>query len=509
MGKSEGVLENQPKLNVVVVLTQAGALVVTLACLLVSCTALVDFDECQTDADCVVSHARGFACAQTNLCQRQPMLQPKAEPCSLKSGPIDHPDAFNLGVLLPLSGAEGGFGEPLLDAIKLAQHNFNELGGVQNHPIGLIICDTEGKDKLALDAARHLVDSAGVAAIIGPDYSSQTIDVAQQITIEKNVVLVTPSGTAATISGLDDKGLVWRTTPSDGLQGRALGNVVEAILDDELSDVRSSAKVALLVRKTDVYASGLRSGLVNHLPADIRDDTTGHRFTPLEYQNSSADGGSDYSGVIGEIISQQVEPDIVVVLGSSEAWEIARNLDQQLENEPLYIFADAARNRDQALVTPAPLEGRIWGTAPRNVGDSDYVPWQSFKTAYQSAHQVNPGDFQFIANAYDALYTIALGAAGTDFSGPQIAAGMTKLSSGDKVNANQSALSGALTLRADGQSIDLEGASGPLDFNADGDPTIGEISLWCFEDSNVPSQGVVLSRDGKFNARSCTPPSNL
>jgi branched-chain amino acid transport system substrate-binding protein len=476
---------------------------------LAGCTALVDLDECESDADCASAYARGFTCSADNLCQRQPMLQPEGEPCSQKNGDIDHPDAFNIGVLLPLSGAEAGFGQPLLDAIELAQHNFNELGGVQNHPIGLIICDTEGNDELALSSARHLVDSAGVSAIIGPDYSSQTIDIAQQVTIASEVVLVTPSGTATTISGLDDNDLVWRTTPSDDLQGRALGNTVEALLDDELSDVRNTAKVAMLVRQSDVYASGLREGLINHLPADIRDDTTGHRFTPLEYQNSSAGEGSDYSGVIGEIVSQQVEPDVVVILGSSEAWEIAASLDQQLtEKEPIYLFADAARNKDQASATPAALEGRIWGTAPRNVGDDDYVPWQSFKTAYQSAHQVNPADYQFIANAYDALYVVALGASGTDFSGPQIAAGMKKLSTGDKINANQSALSSALTLRANGQSIDLEGASGPLDFNENGDPTIGEISLWCLQASSVPSQGVILSRDGKFTARSCSTTSS-
>jgi branched-chain amino acid transport system substrate-binding protein len=513
VSKGEAKLEINPSsratLPAVFLLAMFLLAVLLMAVLLMAgCTALVDLDECQTDEDCVASYSRPSVCSEANLCQQQSILQPDGEPCSQKSGDIDDPRAFNIGVLLPLSGPEAGFGEPLLDAIELAQQNFNEIGGVNDHPIGLIICDTQGRDDLALDAARHLVGGAGVTAIIGPDYSSQTIDVAQQVTIDKGVLLVTPSGTATTISDLDDNGLVWRTTPSDKLQGRAVGKTVEAILDDQLSSTRDSAKVVLMTRKSDVYASGLRGGLIGHLPQDIQNDTTGRRFSPLEYQNSSAGEGSDYSGVIGQILSEDDEPDIVIILGSSEAWDIARNLDHQLVKEPFYVFVDAARNSEQALTTHASFEGRIWGTAPRSVGDSDYVPWQSFKTAYHRAYQLEAGDYQFIANAYDALYAIGLAAAGTDLSGPQIADGMTKLSSGAKIGAHQSDLSRALELRAGAQSIDLDGASGPLDFNADGDPTTGEISLWCFDDGGVPSAGVILSRDGKFNARSCPPTSN-
>ncbi len=472
-----------------------------------SCSVLVDLDECQAEPGCVAKYGRGWTCTADHLCERKALLdQTDSGPCSQSEGPVTDPGSFNIGVMLPLSGDEGGDGRALLDAIKLGQTDFNQLGGVDDHKIGLVICDTQGKDDVALESADHLVNKAAVNAIIGPNFSSQTVDVATQYAIPNNVLLVSPSATAIPISNLDDHDLVWRTTPSDALQAFAMGRLVSDLIDQKKQEKGSGAvvKLVVLARRDDVYAQGLRDTLPQYLPGDIVNGDEDHYFT-RNYQNPSAGQGTDYSGVVAEVSTQRTPPDIVVILGFSESWQIARQLDKALSgSDTLYVFADAGRVADEASKPESDaLEGRVMGTAPRG-GDPTYAPWQAFKSKYNSLPDHHAENVQYVANAYDALYAIALAAAGTGFTGPELAKGMGQLSDGDEILATQEDAQNGMQLRKQGKSINLQGASGELDWNDNGDPTVGEISLWCLKNGQEPDEGVLLDRNGEYNSQSCS-----
>jgi branched-chain amino acid transport system substrate-binding protein len=480
------------------------ALMAGVAC--TSCSVLVDLDECTSQSSCVEEYGRGWTCTPDNLCERKALLdQTEAGPCSTSEGPVDDPDAFNLGVMLPLSGEEGADGRALLEAIKLAQSDFNELAGVQSRQIGLIICDTQGNDGVALEAGDHLVNDSGVEAIIGPNFSSQTVDVATQYAIPNDVLLVSPSATAVPISNIDDKNLVWRTTPSDALQAKAMGLLVSDLIEEKQAEQGEDGvvKLAVLARQDDVYAQGLRNTLPQFLPDETVNGNE-HRYFSTNYQNASAGQGSDYSGVAARVTAQDTPPDVVVILGFAEAWDIARLLDQALDTQPLYVFADAGRVAEQAASSDSDgLEGRVLGTTPRG-GDRDYEPWSAFRVKYNSSSSGSAENIQYVANAYDAVYAIALAAAGSGFTGPELAEGMSKLSEGEVILATQQGAQEGMSLRGQGQSIDLQGASGELDFDENGDPTVGAISFWCLRDRKVPeSDAALLNRAGEFSAQSC------
>jgi branched-chain amino acid transport system substrate-binding protein len=463
-----------------------------------ACSFILPLDECQTDADCREERGGGWTCSADNLCERGELLQGPGAPCTESIGPIEQPDAFNVGVLLPLSGDQRLNNEARLTAVELAQADFNELGGVGGRQIGLIVCDTGGEDERALDGARHLVESAGVQAIIGPNESSQVIDVSNAHTIPGGVTLVSPSATATSISALDDEGLVWRTAPSDTLQGQAIGRLAA-----RLSDGATDARVAVLARRNDVYASGLRDSLVQHLPEAIIDGG-GERFVAVDYDVEGPGSGTSYQEPVQRALEGGTEPDIVIILGFTEAWSIVERMEAETTaGDIIYVLPDAARAASEASDAVATLEGRIWGTTPRNDGDNDYEPWRSFDVKFTAEFGEDPSNFTFVANSYDALYAIALAASGTDFRGGSIAAGMAELSSGTAVDATQSGAQEGMTLRAGGDSVDLRGASGPLDFDSNGDPTNGEVSLWCFENEAVPEKGVLLGSDGSLTDVAC------
>ncbi|MFU8804857.1 MAG: ABC transporter substrate-binding protein [Bradymonadaceae bacterium] len=462
--------------------------------------------SCEDDAACVAELGPGSTCNSLGECQAPSSLL--GPPCEQSVGSINDAEAFNMGVLLPLSGPEEGFGRPLLDAILLAQKDFQGINGVGGRPVGLIICDTQGNDELALSGARHLVNQAGVQAIIGPDYSSQTIDVATQVTIENEVLLISPSATATTVTNLDDNGLVWRTTPSDAVQGQGLGLIMRYILDEVVKTPDDQTKLVVLSRRDDTYVSGLASALNEHIPQDILSGDI-HRFSPRTYPNVSAGEGADYSGVISQIGAEEVEPDLVVVLGRADAWEIAELLDGVLsEKAPIYLFVDAAKNNTQAQAAPVNLQGRIWGTAPQNVGESNYAPYLSFRIKFRGEYDVEPNDFQFVANAFDAFYVVALAASAEGFTGPELAVGMTRLSSGTRIHPNQAEAQQGMQILSTGGTIDYQGASGPLDFDENGDPQAGPITLWCLQGATLPEVGVILDGNLLFTPHRCDGENN-
>src|SRR5262249_36490072 len=134
------------------------------------------------------------------------------------------------GTIFPLTGGDGSTGRPMRSSVDLAINDFKvngngilpEPGGTARRPLVAVHCDDHGESERALAAARHLPDVVGVPAIVGAAFSGITIDVATEVTIARGTLLLSPSATSAAITELADDGLVWRLSPSDTLQSKAL-----------------------------------------------------------------------------------------------------------------------------------------------------------------------------------------------------------------------------------------------------------------------------------------------
>lgn len=460
------------------------------------CSLLVDFNECKSDADCA---STGGKC-QEGICQ-QVATELLGGPCQESVGPVTASNAINFGVILPLSGDEAGVGIPMSNAVRIAQTDINSGGGILGRPLGLVFCDSQGLDDVALEAATHLVNTARVPAIVGPDFSRQTIDIATQLTIPNDVALVTPSGTAAAISTLTDKNLVWRTCPSDNLQGSALATYVNDFIANRVGKPADEVVVWSFHQEADTYGSGLQETLNQSLESTlVASDRYNARAYPAQWQE----------WIVGQLTNLD-EPDVVIILGASESWDIAEEIELRYPGKAMFFFADGAKNPGEAARTSPTLEGRIRGVAPQNIGGAGYTPFVNFATKYRSVYDTDPTELQFVANAYDALVVLAFGAAGGgSVTGLEIADGMTRISdaNGQTIEGSQTNIQiGFQTLSNEG-TIDYRGASGPLNFDMNGDPSNMPIALWCFIDGAVPEQGVIVSEEGVFNFIDCETAAN-
>jgi ABC-type branched-subunit amino acid transport system substrate-binding protein len=143
---------------------------------------------------------------------------PQPEPAGSGSS-SDH--TVRLGVLQPETGDLGSLGVAIRDAALLPAR---QLEGSIDQSIDTQTGDTQSTAQAAVNAAESLVNS-GYPSITGAAGSEATIQVARNVLVDNEVVACSPASTSPTITGLDDNDFIFRTPPSDALQGQVLSQI--------------------------------------------------------------------------------------------------------------------------------------------------------------------------------------------------------------------------------------------------------------------------------------------
>ncbi len=449
------------------------------ALLLLSCAAVLggcslivgDFTECSSDSECTDDRV----CSSDGYCvlgSREPQMP---EGCGRVEGATDAEDAVWLGAALPItSGGQTDQSEVMgLNAMVLALDEINQREGVGGRRFALHVCDTSGDSDRIRQQVTWLSERHGVPAVLTSG-SGQTI-AASTVAVPRGVVLISATATSPELTALPDShegsvGLVWRTSPSDAIQGAV---IAERLLADPAVD-----KVGL-VYLNDPYGQGLASVLIERFQGQ-----QGRTLLPILYTR----GGS-----VDAAVTQLAgfEPDLTVLIGFPD--DLVRVINLAAQSAALapgsghrWFFTDSAK--DPALISGLAAEGMLegsFGTAPAQGAGSAYT---QFASSFTSRFGVDPAQFSFTSHSYDAFYVLGLGAAyavGPDgqgaLTGPRLAEGLTKLSDGPQVLLRPSDLTAAKAALGRGETIDVEGASGSLDFDAQSGEAPSPVEVWRIE----------------------------
>jgi branched-chain amino acid transport system substrate-binding protein len=439
-----------------------------------SFTAAGGLTECETSADCDSNQV-----CNAGFCLPQPAG------CGDVFGPTSEADAIPLGAALPLTNSDGPDESEIqaLNSIKLAIEEVNQREGINGRSFILYVCDTRSDKDRAREQAEWLVKEKDVPVVFTSG-SAQTI-AAASATISAGALLMTHTATSADIATLPDKpqgsmvGLVWRTAPSDTLQGRIIGDLLKGTITvaDGTAPFSGVDHVALAY-VDDPYGQGLSAAVARRLTAPTRLDTA-------KYNRNG-----DVTPAVTLI--NALPPDISVMVGFSEDnAKIVSQLASRGRTGLKWFFTDASK--DPGLFTSLGANsGQVkdaYGTAPAQARDDDV--YRQFDLRFRAAYNLSPGQFSFTAHAYDAMYLVALGtayAAGGDAANPQpitgirIAEGLTRMTPGAGGTAPAFALGFSDFIRArdamrTGTVINVKGASGELDFDASGEAP-SEYELW-------------------------------
>ncbi len=75
-------------------------------------------------------------------------------------------EPFKFGCLMPTTGLEAGYGLDFVKTFEMAVKDVNDRGGVNGHPLEMIVLDTQAKPELAIPAAQKLIDVDKVPLIV-------------------------------------------------------------------------------------------------------------------------------------------------------------------------------------------------------------------------------------------------------------------------------------------------------------------------------------------------------
>jgi branched-chain amino acid transport system substrate-binding protein len=375
---------------------------------------------------------------------------------------------LTIGDSVPLSGDLADFGPPGEKAADVAIDVINESiseSGV-DHTVDIVHEDNCGgaDPQCAVQAARKMVQSDDASCIAGAWASADTIPTAESVAIPEEVVLISPASTSDEITGLEDDGLVNRTSPPDSFQGPTLADFI----DQEIGAKGNTANVGV---RNDAYGTGLGDTF-----SEAWEGLGGKIGERIDYDIKLP----TYDSEAEQLVSGN--PDALVIVDFPETYnKVGPALVRAGFDTGTTFVTDGLISGDLAESAGADAVNGLRGTAP-GVPDDD-TSAKAFDKRYVAAAPKDVDRMTFDAQNFDAVilcYLAAVAAGSTE--GADMAEHVVDITApgGDKFTWEQ--LPEAVEALQNGDDIDYDGASGAIDMNETGDATAGVYDVYEFRD---------------------------
>ncbi|HYO51416.1 ABC transporter substrate-binding protein [Archangium sp.] len=414
----------------------------------------------------------------------------------------DKPNAIRMGALLPIhtsTAANAGVDESdeqARNAAFLALEEVNQRT-ISGREIALYLCDTASDRKLTMKQATWLVDTKKVAAVLTAG-SSQTLDAAT-VTVPKGVLTMSYSASSPELTVMPDTqdgsvGLVWRTSPSDAIQGSVIAHLLSNCFGPP-----SEVKVGILYLD-DPYGQGL---------ANIISDRLDPKVSKRTFSYPKRGNMNGVKSAVDQL--DMYTPTVTVLIGfADDAAAILREASTRTNlmrenNRHRWFFSDSVKDAALLADSQAAAQAKgFYGTAP---AQGTGLAFSTFQNRFQDKYKKDPASYAYTSNAYDAMYLLALGAVYSQsttntVTGPKMAEGLMRVSSGTNGTNTQLTNSNFTYLAAElaaGRSVDVEGASGQLDFDDKGE-AFSPVELWQVGDTGFKTVS------SKIEPSYCPPP---
>ncbi|WP_313695566.1 ABC transporter substrate-binding protein [Halorarum halobium] len=351
---------------------------------------------------------------------------------------------INHGVLMPVTGDLASLGGPIRDGAILPAAVLEDA----DIPVTIELQeeDTQTDPQAGVQAASSFA-SAGTPSVTGAASSAVSLQVYQQTFIPNGIVGCSPASTSPAITDLDDDDLIYRTCPSDALQGEVMAQVAT----EELGD--SSASVLFL---NNDYGQALKDSFVSAYESGDGSVQSEVAFEPEQ---------SSYSSPLSEVMSG--DPSLLVVIGyPASGIQIFRDFYADYGTETNIMVTDGLR--DSTLPDEVGNDmANVYGTAPLAQGPGQ----EAFVEQYESEYDRAPGVFN--AQAYDATAVCLLAnAAAGENDGNAIKEQLRAVANpNDGTEITAANLAEGIRLAAEGEAVYYTGASSSVDFDENGDMT--------------------------------------
>ena len=369
-----------------------------------------------------------------------------------------------VGHLTALTGQLSYFGESQSRAAALAADHLNLAGGVAGASVVVVDRDTAVDPLQGVKATSELLWQDGAAAILGAAASGVTVAVAEGVTEPAGVLQVSGSSTAPSITTLDDNDFLFRTALSDAAQGVVLADLA----------VELGYETAGVLYIDNAYGRGLTDRFVEAFTA------RGGEVT------ATAAHGDDQPSYVAELEEATAgDPDVLVVVSYQQA-EVYLQEALREGYADTFLFTDATKSAELLEAVGWDLLEGSYGTGPGV--EASRPQTRAFVDAYTAVYGEQPPQ-PFMNETYDAavLVGLAAAAAGTVTDSTAIRDQLRHVANppGVVVGPGAAGVKRALGLIAAGVDVNYEGASGPVDLDANGDVRSGTVEIWRVEDGRI------------------------
>jgi branched-chain amino acid transport system substrate-binding protein len=360
-----------------------------------------------------------------------------------------------IGFLGGITGPIEGAIPPIIDAAKFAVKQINDQGGILGGKLSIILADGKCNPQNTASGAGKLINVDNVAGIVGALCSSATIAAASSEAVPAGVVMISPASTSPAITTLADKDLVFRTAPSDSLQGKVLAKAVIS---------QGIKKVALTYVNND-YGNGL----ADNFRAEFK-----RRGGTIAGDQPHEDKKSSYRSELATLAKGGAERLVMIAYPQGAAPVLIR---QALEGGLFKKFIGPEAFYEPKLWKAVGIKN-IEGALYTRPAAPDSPATTAFLDQFKAFKAESVGKL-FTDATYDATFLLALAiqtAGSTDRA--KIKAGLRAVADGKGAKVLPGEWGKALGLIKAGKAVDYVGASGSVDFDPNGDPTEAMYKLW-------------------------------
>jgi branched-chain amino acid transport system substrate-binding protein len=311
---------------------------------------------------------------------------------------------YSVGAVFSVTGGASFLGEPERNTTKMVEEWVNAAGGINGHPLQVIIEDTKTDPSQAVLAVRKLLEKDKVIAIIGPSTSGESMAVVP-IMQKANTPLISCAAALSIVTPKEEmkwilsaRGLgvprkqnkwIFKTPQTDT-------SAVEAIYDHMKK--KGISKIAIITI-TDGFGNSGRQELTRVAPAYgitlVADERYGPKDSDMTAQLTKIKGTDAQA-----VVNWSVGPPQVIV---TKNW---KQLDMKI---PLYQSHGFGSKRNIELAGGAaegvlcPL-GRLVVAEKVPLGDPQKPIIMKYKTEYEKRFKADVSTFG--GHAYDAIYML-------------------------------------------------------------------------------------------------------
>ncbi len=370
---------------------------------------------------------------------------------------------LRIGDVLPFTGGLAAYGANLDRAVKVGvglQNAALKQAGLSKKIHVSLVGSEDGQTQAtaSVEAATKLIKVNHANVIIGEMASSATIPMAQSVTIPNHVVQISPTSSAPDITDIADGGYLWRTYPSDTLQGKVLAQAV--------IDAFGKGATINIGARNDAFGTALKQLFVTEFTK-----LGGKVGVNISWNADQANFDSEMGQLVGG------SPKGWVIIDFPETFQkYAASLVRTGKWDASRTFmTEALRNTTVLDAIGSPVVG-LRGTAASAAGG----PAGASFAAYWKAHVTGAKPYTgFEGTALDAANVAFLAAVKACSSSPaKIKANLVAVSGPPGVKVTYLQLAKAIKLIRAGKEVDYEGAFSPVDFDAKGDIGSAVFEIW-------------------------------